>query len=98
MIEVYTRIAQILECENLGLPRCGQDDGGSGVEQLLSIVFLVAGGISMLFILIGAAKFAASSGDPNNIKQARDTIMYAVIGLAVSLLSFSFINFVVGSS
>ncbi|HIA92222.1 TPA: hypothetical protein EYO12_03865 [Candidatus Saccharibacteria bacterium] len=87
-------------CEDLNLPNCdaARNGGGNGVEQLLSIVFLVAGGVATLYIIIGAIKFASSNGDPNNLKAARDTILYAVIGLIVSLSAFGIVRFVVGST
>lgn len=99
MITTLTvQLAQILDCGSLGLPRCGEDAGTNDIKTIMSIVFLVAGGVSVLYILIGAGKFAAASGDPANLKKARDTILYAVIGLVVSLFAFSIVNFVVGST
>ena len=35
-----------------------------------------------------------SSGDAGKIKKARDTILYAVIGLIVVALAFALVNFV----
>ena len=36
-----------------------------------------------------------SSGDAGKIKKARDTILYAVIGLIVVALAFALVNFVI---
>ena len=87
------------DCAELGLPNCdAANGGGDGIQQLLSIVFLVAGGVATLYLVIGAIKYASSSGDPNNTKSARDTILYAVIGLVVSLSAYAIVNFVVSST
>lgn len=89
------QFAQILDCKELNLPNCDTGTDG-GIESLLSIVFLASGAVSVIFILIGAARFAAATGDPQKIQQARNTIIYAVIGLIVSLSAFALVAFVVG--
>ena len=37
-----------------------------------------------------------SAGDSNKVKTAKSTIMYAVIGVAVALLSYAIVDFVFG--
>ncbi len=78
-----------------GLPTV--DAGPGTLKNVLSIAFVVVGGMSTLFILIGAARYAASAGDAGQAKQARDTILYAIIGLIVSMSAFFIVQFVLGS-
>jgi hypothetical protein len=68
----------------------------STIQAALSATFVVAGALCVLFIVIGAARYAVSAGDPALIKQAKETIVYAVIGLVVSLSAFSVVQFVLG--
>ena len=37
-----------------------------------------------------------SAGDPGKTKKAKDTILYAVIGLIICVLAFAIVNFVIG--
>jgi multisubunit Na+/H+ antiporter MnhB subunit len=46
-------------------------------------------------IIIGGIRYTTSNGESSQIKSAKDTIMYAVIGLVVAILAYSIVNFVV---
>lgn len=59
-------------------------------------VLMVAGALCVLFIIIGAINYIISLGDASKIKKAKDTILYAGVGLVVVGLSFVIIQFVVG--
>ena len=68
----------------------------STVESILQFVFITAGSISVIMIAIGGFKYVTSLGESQAVAKAKDTILYAVIGLAVSILAFAIVNFVVG--
>ncbi|HEU5187188.1 MAG TPA: hypothetical protein VFT87_01650 [Candidatus Saccharimonadales bacterium] len=70
--------------------------GPETLQAALSLTFIVVGALCVFFIIIGAARYAVSAGDPALIKQAKETIVYAVIGLVVSLSAFSVVQFVLG--
>jgi hypothetical protein len=48
-------------------------------------------------IILGALRYVISAGDASKITQAKNTILYAVIGLVVALLAFAIVNFVLTS-
>ena len=96
----------------LNNPACDKVDGakfaGSGCESkiptapsvittVLNVVIGIVGVISVIFIIIGGYMYATSAGDPGKTKKAKDTILYSVIGLAVALLSFAIVNFVLSN-
>jgi hypothetical protein len=60
------------------------------VRWFYTIIFIVA----VLFILLAAWNFITSKGDPNQAKLARTQLLYAVIGIAVALISYTIIFFV----
>jgi hypothetical protein len=68
----------------------------NALADILGIVFIAVGGIAVLFLLIGAVRYVTSAGDQNNIKQAKDTILYAVIGIVISLSAFTIVQFTLG--
>ena len=53
------------------------------VTNLIQWVIGIAGIVAAVFIVIGAIGYLSSAGDPNKLKKAKDTIMYALIGLAI---------------
>jgi hypothetical protein len=59
--------------------------------KLLTIVVAIA---SVIMIIIGGIQYVISSGDPTNIGNAKNTILYAIIGLVIALLARGIISFV----
>jgi hypothetical protein len=46
-------------------------------------------------VLYGGFRYTTSRGDASGVKAAKDTILYAVVGVVVSIVAFGIINFVV---
>lgn len=67
------------------------------LKQLLSNVFIVVGALAVLFIIVGAARYITSNGEQAKISQAKNTIIYAVIGLIISLSAFTIVQFAIGA-
>jgi len=65
------------------------------VPFILKFVFGLAGAVALIMIIIGAFQFTLSRGNPNAISKARNTILYAIVGLVVILLGYGIVNFVV---
>ncbi len=66
------------------------------VKNIFNVVLGLAGAVAVAFIVFGGIKYMLSQGESNQIKQARDTILYAVIGIVVVVVSFMLVNFVIG--
>ena len=64
-------------------------------QKITLIVAYVAGGAAVLMILVGSIKYITSSGDSNKISSAKNTIIYALIGVIIIVLAASIIEFVV---
>jgi len=69
--------------------------GQTQVDQIFQIVFGVIGALSVIIILIAGVQFVTSQGDPQAASKARQTIIYAVIGLIVALLAEVIVTFVI---
>lgn len=71
----------------------GADDGI--FTQIIKVIIYLTAGLSTIFIIIGAFKYVTSQGEASQIKSAKDTITYALIGLFVAISAFVVISFVV---
>ena len=79
--------------------------GCEGNEQLASAedvairvvnsILLVVGLVAVIFVIKGGVDYMTSLGESAKLKKAKDTILYAVIGLVICALSFAIINFVI---
>ena len=70
--------------------------GSKGIfQQIVNILLFITGAIAVIVIVIGGIKYVLSSGDSNQITSAKNTILYAVIGLVVAILAYAIVNFVI---
>jgi hypothetical protein len=77
-----------------GLPKTTAT--GSTVKTVLSIVDTVIGALALLFITIGGFRYVLSQGDPQATGKAKNTILYALIGLVVAVMAQIIVTFVIG--
>lgn len=66
------------------------------VRNVFNVVLALAGAVAVAFVVFGGIKYMLSQGEPNEIKQSRDTILYSIIGLVVVVISFMLVNYVLG--
>jgi hypothetical protein len=80
---------------------CGGFTGvcnGSSVPQVFAslantLTFLV-GAVSVIMIIIGGLRYVLSNGDSKAVTAAKDTILYAIIGVVVALVAYAVVHFV----
>ncbi|MCF7917699.1 hypothetical protein K9L27_01685 [Candidatus Gracilibacteria bacterium] len=64
------------------------------VQMFIVYAFIIAGALSAVFIFVGGVSFILSGGNDEKIKSAVNTIRYSIVGLIVTILSFTFIMIV----
>lgn len=79
--------------DRLGLPQVSLESGAGTVFNILS---LVAGILSVIFLVIGGIKYATSEGDSSKLTSAKNTLTYAILGLIISILAPLIASFVIG--
>jgi hypothetical protein len=64
------------------------------LTNIIAIVFSLVGGLSLVFLLYGGLRYVISRGDPSQIKAAKDTITYAIVGIVVAIAMGSIVAFI----
>ena len=72
----------------------GEDQVNGIIKTIVEVLLTAVGAISIIMIVIGGILFALSSGDTQKAAKARSTILYAVVGLIVSVFASAIVNFV----
>ena len=72
----------------------GGDQVGGIIKTIVEVLLMAVGAISIIMIVIGGILFALSSGDAQKAAKARSTILYAVVGLIVSVFASAIVKFV----
>lgn len=72
--------------------------GATGMFTTISNVLLfLVGAISVIMIIIGGLRYVISGGNSANVTAAKNTILYAIVGIVVAVLAYAIINFVINS-
>jgi hypothetical protein len=75
-----------------GLPTVNASS--SELQAVLQIVFGIITAVTVLVIVISGLRFVLSQGNPENVTKARETIIYALVGLVISLTAEILVSFV----
>lgn len=70
---------------------------GGFFHAIANALIFVVGGASVIMVIIGGLKYVVSMGHPKRVENAKNTILYAIIGLVVALCSYAIVNFVIAS-
>ena len=82
-------------CLNTACPPEDPEEEISGlIEDVVNILSLIVGTVCVIMIIIGGFKYVTSNGDSNNVSSAKNTILYAIIGLVIVALSQFIVRFV----
>lgn len=87
-----------------GINSVGGDEAGNGagaftslIQSIINILLFLIGAIAVIMIIIGGLRYVISGGDQGAITGAKNTILYAVIGLVVAIMAYAIVNWVVGA-
>lgn len=67
------------------------------VAAIIEIMLRVAAIAAVAYIIYGAVNYVISQGEPDKTKQARMTIINALVGLIVAILATAIVSFLAGS-
>ncbi len=71
--------------------------GTNGVfVTIVNILIFIVGAIAVLMLIIGGIRYVVSNGEQSSVTSAKNTILYAIIGIIVAFLAYGAVNFVVG--
>ena len=72
--------------------------GDTGVfKQITNTILYVVGIVAVIMLIIGGIKYVVSGGDSKKVTDAKNTVLYAIIGLVIAFLAFAIVNFVVSA-
>ena len=70
--------------------------GNSGVfKQVTNTILYIVGIIAVIMLIIGGIRYVISGGDSKKVTDAKNTVLYAIIGLVIAFLAFAIVNFVI---
>lgn len=85
---------------NLDLtPNCNKDTSGAGVTlndriaTVINVFSIVVGIVAVIMIIVGGFRYITSGGSDTSVTSAKNTILYAIIGLVIVALAQILVRF-----
>lgn len=69
----------------------------SVAKNVINVLFWVVGVAAVIVIIYSGLQYILSTGDSGKVQKAKNTIVYAVVGLIVAILSYAIVGFVIDS-
>ncbi len=66
------------------------------IKKIVNIFSAIIGIVAVIMIIYGGFKYISSGGDSGNVTAAKNTIIYAVIGLIIVAMAQFIVQFVLG--
>ena len=99
----YAQDISTKACEGVNLGSGDCDASGSQnsfnelMKRVINIFSIVVGAVSVVMIIIGGFRYIISGGDSAGVSGAKNTILYAVVGLVIVLFAQILVRFVVAN-
>lgn len=65
--------------------------------KVVNIALFIIGALAVLMLIFGGIRYTISGGDTAAVTAAKNTILYAIIGIIVAILAYAIVNFVLDS-
>lgn len=86
-----------------GTAACGDSTTGNGTDlpglakKIVNLLSIVVGVVAVIMIIYGGFRYITSGGESSNVSGAKNTLIYAIVGLVIVALSQFIVHFVLQS-
>ncbi len=70
-------------------------DLGAQFKIIANTALFIIGAVSVLMLIYGGIRYTVSGGDEKAVTAAKNTILYAVVGIIVAVMAYAIVNFVI---
>lgn len=70
---------------------------GETIKTVSNVAIFLIGAVSVMMIIVGGFRYSTSAGDSSKLKAAKDTILYAIVGVVIAFGAYAVVNFVITS-
>jgi len=78
------------ECKSSAIP--------TAVGKIVSLLSYIAGAVAVIMIIISGFNYITSAGDSNKVNSAKNTLIYAAVGLTIAVLAQVIVNLVINTA
>jgi len=79
-----------------GSTATASDSVNNIITTVINIFSLIVGVVAVIMIIVGGFRYITSGGDSGNVSGAKNTILFAIVGLVIVALAQIIVKFVLG--
>lgn len=92
---MWTQVAKaLIDANKAGIPKVSASS--ATLTGIINALLGLLGIVAVIFIIIGALGYVTSNGDPSATSKAKNTILFAIVGLVIAALAYGIVNFILG--
>ena len=84
-----------ITCGQIGCPQSTATIG-AGFTNTTELLMGLIGMLAVVFIIVSGIQMSVSAGSPQRFARARETLLYACVGLALSISAYAIVYFIAG--
>jgi len=65
------------------------------IPRAINLMLFVVGILAIFMLIFGGIRYVVSGGNESRVKDAKNTILYAIIGLVVAILGYAVVQWVI---
>lgn len=65
------------------------------IKTIITTMLFVVGILAVIMIIYGGIRYVTAHGDKTQVASAKDTVVYAVVGLVVAIVAYALVDWVV---
>lgn len=70
---------------------------GGIITTIVNTMLFIAGVLSVVMLIVGGLRYTISGGNAATVSAAKNTILYAIVGLVIALLAYAAVNWILGT-
>lgn len=67
------------------------------IQSIINTMLFIIGIISVIMLIVGGIRYVISGGNQSQVEGARNTILYAIVGLVIAFVAWGAVNFVINA-
>lgn len=64
------------------------------IERVVKVLLFIVGVAAVIMLIVGGIRYVVSGGDQQAVTNAKNTILYAIVGIIVAIVAYALVNFV----
>lgn len=71
------------------------DGSAAIIPRVINLMLFIVGILAVIMLIWGGIRYVISGGAADKVKDAKNTILYAIVGLIVAILGYALVNWVI---